>query len=102
MDSYGQKPKNIYFSSCHYSQGNQYFRYDLKTLQIFHGSFQSQNCIEADAKERKVFVTSCDSSKITQQWRWGFMNETNLREWLTYGSKISEASEIEDLEKHFQ
>lgn len=83
--------------ACHNSQGNQYFRYDLDTQQIYHGVKRNQHCVEAEVKTQSVFVTHCDKTKIEQKWVWGFVNETNIRNWLSYGSKIVDKQEIIDL-----
>lgn len=100
LDSHqgGNKADLVQFP-CHHSQGNQYFRYDPKTSQIFHGSKKNNRCVDMDILNRSVFVTACDSSSKTQQWRWGFVNETNINNWLSYGSKIEDASEIHELKK---
>lgn len=98
FDCYGpEKTQPIRIGGCHGGQGNQYFRYDLKTLQIFQGVKRNNHCVEADIKTQSVFVSACDASKLTQQWKWGFVNETNIRNWLTYGSKIVDDEEIADL-----
>lgn len=100
FDSYGPGEKReILTGSCHNGQGNQYFRYDLKSMQIYHGSVRNHHCVEADVNTQSVFVTHCDPKKITQKWKWGFVNETNIRNWLNYGSKIVDAQEIADLSK---
>lgn len=98
FDSYGVGPtREVKTHGCHNGQGNQYFRYDLKSMQMFHGPLRNKHCMEADVKTQSVFVTGCDASKLSQQWKWGFVNETNIRHWLSYGSKITDAQEINDL-----
>lgn len=83
--------------ACHGGQGNQYFRYDLDTQQIYHSVKRNRHCVEAEVKTQSVFVTHCDVARIEQKWVWGFVNETNIRNWLHYGSKITDPQEIIDL-----
>lgn len=98
MDSSGSTAKReIVTYACHHGQGNQYFRYDLKNKHIYHGVKRNNHCVDMDASSRSVFVTSCDENSKTQKWRWGFINKTNLENWLTYGSKIEDTKEIADL-----
>lgn len=82
---------------CHNGQGNQYFRYDDETKHIFHGPYRNKNCIETDIKTQTVYVTQCDFTKSSQKWAWGFVNQTNMKNWLGYGSKIIDQQEISDL-----
>lgn len=48
--------------------------------------------MQADVKTQTVSVAKCnfDSTMLSQQWDWGFVNETNINNWLTYGSKIAD------------
>jgi hypothetical protein len=98
LDAYtpGDK-KELKMGGCHNGQGNQYFRYDLETKHIYHGPIRNKNCIETDIKTQTVYVTKCDLSKLSQKWQWGFVNETNVKNWLGYGSKIIDQQEIRDL-----
>lgn len=103
FDSFGEgEKKEVKMFSCHNGQGNQYFRYDLNTMQIFHGAYRNRHCVETDIKTQSVYVTNCDDSKLSQRWKWGFVNETNVRNWLNYGSKIADSQEIEVLTKLLQ
>lgn len=98
FDSYGEGAKReLKTFSCHHGQGNQYFRYDMKTKQIIHGPVRNNFCVEVDIGTQSVYVTQCNKDKIEQRWIWGFVNETNLANWLTYGSPIGDAQEIQDL-----
>ena len=103
MDSYGEgKRRDIMMGGCHHGQGNQYFRYDLDSQQIFHGPLRNQNCVEADVSTQAVYVTECNRTKMEQRWVFGFVNETNVRNWLTYGSGIEDKGEREDLAHYFK
>lgn len=84
---------------CHNSQGAQYFRYDLDTKLIYHGSKHSERCIEADLQTFTVYEAQCDPSKDTQKFQWGFVNETSIRNWLNVGAKIHDSGEIAALNK---
>jgi polypeptide N-acetylgalactosaminyltransferase len=98
LDSYGEGGKReLKTFSCHHGQGNQYFRYDLKTKQIIHGPKRNNHCVEVNIETQSVYVASCVKSKLEQQWQWGFVNETNVNNWLSYGSPIGDAQEIKDL-----
>lgn len=94
--------KPIVTQGCHSGQGNQYFRYDLDSLHIHHGTYSNNQCVEADIGTQTVYVTKCDSQKDSQKWKWGFVNETNIRNWLTYGSRIVSEQELLDLKKLWQ
>lgn len=103
FDSYGiGERREVKTHGCHNGQGNQYFRYDLQSMHIHHGPLRNNHCMEVDIGTQSVFVTNCDANKLTQKWRWGFVNETNVRNWLGYGSKIVDAQEIIDLSKLVQ
>lgn len=98
FDSFGTGEKReLKTYSCHHGQGNQYFRYDLQTMQIYHGPKRNNNCIDVDVKTQFVFVATCDKSKTSQKWKWGFVNETNIRNWATYGSQIADKEELADM-----
>lgn len=100
FDSYGVGEKrDVVTNGCHNSQGNQYFRYDMKNLHIYHGPKRNDNCMEADPGTQSVYVTRCNFTKDAQKWKWGFVNETNINNWLTYGSRLVDDIEIADLSK---
>lgn len=102
FDSSGSGIKrDIITYACHHGQGNQYFRYDLESKKIYHGVKRNNHCVDMDAQTRTVFVTNCNENSLTQQWKWGFANKTNLNNWLTYGVKIEDKKEIADLSKEY-
>jgi hypothetical protein len=82
---------------CHKEQRNQYFRYDINSLQIHHGPHSRHDCVEADVGTQNVFVAKCNATKSSQKWRWGLVNEKNVRSWLRYGEKIRDEQEVLDL-----
>ena len=103
LDAYGPgERRELKMEKCHYGQGNQYFRYDLDSMQIRHAPYHWNNCVEIDAKTRTAFQTKCNSTRETQKFKWGFTNETNIRNWLNYGSRIVDQEEIKNLKKLWQ
>lgn len=82
--------------SCKFLQDNQYFRYDLDTKQIFCGRKRDNKCIELNLKKQTLNVSPCDAKKITQKWKWGFVNETMLRNWADFGKPILDKVEALD------
>jgi hypothetical protein len=81
---------------CKFKQENQYFRYDLKTNQIFCGKMQDNLCIDSDPRLRELWYAKCDSNKITQKWKWGVINETMLSDWANFGKPILDNQERKD------
>lgn len=71
-------------------------------MHIHHGSQKNNHCVEADISTQTLYVTLCDPQKDAQKWKWGFVNETNIRNWLTYGAKIGNDEEILELKKLWQ
>jgi hypothetical protein len=55
--------------------------------------------VEVDLATSTAFETKCNSTRITQKFKWGFLNETNVRNWLSYGSKLVSTEEIANLKK---
>lgn len=82
---------------CHHAQGNQYFRYNLETKQIYHGSSHRHECIDMDETKTEagsVFITKCNENSPTQRFNWGFVNETALTNWVSVGTDIIDKKEI--------
>ncbi|XP_055602157.1 N-acetylgalactosaminyltransferase 6-like [Uranotaenia lowii] len=71
---------------CHELQGNQMFRYDLDTKFIRHSKSEYNRCL--DIVDKRVVIARCDSRRKSQQWTWGFLNVTSLRNWETVGAKL--------------
>jgi hypothetical protein len=87
---------------CHHAQGNQYFRYNMDSRQIFHGSKDRRECVDMNPSQisaNSVFLTKCDEDSLSQKWIWGFMNETALRNWVTSGSDIIDKREVSMLKE---
>lgn len=47
-----------------------------------------QRCLEANQDTGKVQITNCDDNEIKQKWKWGKINEDNLKNWKTVGAKM--------------
>lgn len=85
---------------CHHMQANQYFRYDLDTLQIYHGGESRDECLEMDAEKTEngaVFLAKCDDKSALQKWKFGNVNETALRNWMRSGREILDQEEVDML-----
>lgn len=82
---------------CHHAQGNQYFRYNLQTKQIYHGSKVRAECVDMDETKTEagaVFLSKCDENSLSQKWNWGVVNETALASWVIFGTEIIDKKEI--------
>ncbi|XP_070505127.1 N-acetylgalactosaminyltransferase 6-like [Chironomus tepperi] len=92
----------ILIYSCKFKQDNQYFRYDMKTQQIYCGSKWKNWCMEVDMRTKMLIYATCNSEKATQKWNWGFVNETMLNDWINNGEPIMDEQEILDLKKEYE
>lgn len=84
--------------ACKFEQSNQYFRYDLQTKQIFGGPKRDNMCIDMDLNQLRLFTAPCDANKLTQKWTWGFVNETMLENWASFGKPIRDELEMKEFE----
>lgn len=87
----------VNYARCHFEQGNQYFRYDLETLQIHWGRARNNLCIDAHDQSDYIFINFCDKGKETQKWIWGFARMSALKNWINFGEPIIDKQEIKDL-----
>jgi polypeptide N-acetylgalactosaminyltransferase len=70
----------IILYNCHGMQGNQWWKYNMDTKQMFHPI--SGQCLDCDPAQKEVFMQHCDESVLTQRWEWGHINATLARiEW---------------------
>lgn len=88
----------IVVENCQFKQGNQYFRYDLGSKQIFCGPKRDNICIDMDPKLKTILTSTCDHQSDSQKWNWGFTNETMLKNWFQFGKEISDTDELNDLQ----
>ncbi|KAK7926200.1 hypothetical protein WMY93_008510 [Mugilogobius chulae] len=66
-------PVTLY--DCHGMKGNQLWRY-RKDRSLYHPV--SNSCIDSSPTERRVFMNTCDSSSLSQQWIFERTNSTVL------------------------
>jgi len=70
----------IILYNCHGMKGNQHFKFNLDTNQLFHPI--SGQCLDCDTAQREIFMNPCDANLLTQQWTFSSKNETAIRqEW---------------------
>lgn len=82
---------------CKFYQEHQYFRYDIDTMQIICGTVRKNLCMDVEESSKIIFTSECNREKKTQKWRWGFVNETMLRNWSEFGMEILNSQEVVDL-----
>lgn len=82
LDSYGLK-----FIGCHHSFGNQHFRYNQTTKQIFQGA--NKRCVEAETDYKTLIMADCKDDNLKQKWEWGFVNLTALENYESIAKKIN-------------
>lgn len=46
-------------------------------------------------KLKTLTVATCYEGKKSQKWKWGFVNETMLRNWMEFGKPIKDEVELE-------
>ncbi|CAF0788992.1 unnamed protein product [Brachionus calyciflorus] len=59
---------------CHGMRGNQEFKYNPKTLQIFHPV--SNQCLDSNKERKEIFMNPCDVKIQSQKWQFEFTNMT--------------------------
>lgn len=87
---------------CKFNQDNQYFRYDLNTNQIYCGPKRNNLCVEVNMRTKLLTYATCNSEKLTQKWKWGFVNETMLNDWINFGKPIIDQQEMMDLQNEMK
>ncbi|XP_076446665.1 putative polypeptide N-acetylgalactosaminyltransferase 10 [Babylonia areolata] len=63
--------------SCHGMQGNQRFKYNLDTYQLYHPV--SNQCLDCDADSQEIFMYPCKTERLTQAWIFEKINFTAVR-----------------------
>ncbi|KAL7025906.1 hypothetical protein ACKWTF_013688 [Chironomus riparius] len=87
------------YAHCHYKQGNQYFRYDIETMQIFWGPKRNNLCLDVDFETKQVIASKCDKHNKHQKFVFGKVNLAMLKSWLEYGANILDDKEVKDLKE---
>ena len=72
-------------AECHFSGGNQFWRYDLETSQLSQTKGNFTKCLTLNTSNNVVSVEPCNSLEINQKWNWGEKNITALQHWETFG-----------------
>ncbi|CAC5399676.1 GALNT [Mytilus coruscus] len=66
--------------NCHGMKGNQRFKYNIDTKQIFHTI--SNQCLDCDPNNKEIFMNPCDQSSDTQKWKVEHVEEDKVKhEW---------------------
>lgn len=89
--------EGLTYERCHYEQGNQYFRYDLDTLQIRWNKNYYNLCIDVDPDTEVMFINACSAKRPTQMWVWGFCRVSWVKNWVNHGAPILDEGELKDL-----
>jgi len=64
--------------NCHGMRGNQWFKFNVDTKQLYHPV--SAQCLDCDGGSKEIFMSRCDINSRTQQWRFEKVNTTLARE----------------------
>ncbi|XP_069130900.1 putative polypeptide N-acetylgalactosaminyltransferase 10 [Argopecten irradians] len=74
------KKSPVILFNCHGMGGNQRFKYNIDTSQIYH--VISNQCLDCDPGSHELFTNPCDKNLRSQQWKIETLNETAIRaEW---------------------
>lgn len=65
--------------SCHGLQGNQLWKYDLTNRHLVHPV--TGNCLDCDGERKEIFMGPCDTDKLSQHWKFEFVNASALSAW---------------------
>ncbi|XP_041359089.1 putative polypeptide N-acetylgalactosaminyltransferase 10 [Gigantopelta aegis] len=63
---------------CHNQKGNQRFKYNVVTSQIYHPV--AKKCLDCDVNTHELFMNYCEKDSKTQKWKWSNVNVTALKE----------------------
>ncbi|CAM1309505.1 GALNT10 (predicted) [Pycnogonum litorale] len=75
--SYDRSPILLY--TCHGSQGNQLWRYNPETRQLYHRV--SNSCLDCDVARKELYMSQCNSLSTSQKWQIEKVNATALQFW---------------------
>lgn len=68
---------------CHGMQGNQLWRYDPEQQWLVHGG--NPRCLDSDLGRQMIYVATCDTSSLTQKWRFENIDFKALSSWDNIG-----------------
>lgn len=77
---------NINLHGCHYSFGNQLWKYNITSNQIQH--IPINECISANIETRELKLVQCNASDLNQKFSWSYVNLTAFQNWETVGVKL--------------
>uniref|UniRef100_A0A1I8J537 Polypeptide N-acetylgalactosaminyltransferase n=1 Tax=Macrostomum lignano TaxID=282301 RepID=A0A1I8J537_9PLAT len=65
---------------CHYQKGNQHWKINPNTGQLYHVA--SRLCLDSEPARLEIFMNSCNPARQTQLWKWGTTDPKQLeRDW---------------------
>eukprot|EP00105_Crassostrea_gigas_P035285 XP_019919433.1 PREDICTED: putative polypeptide N-acetylgalactosaminyltransferase 10 isoform X3 [Crassostrea gigas] len=74
------KKAPVILFNCHGMGGNQRFKYNIDTQQIYH--VISNQCLDCDRDRHEIFMNPCDKTSETQMWKVEHVHEDEVRkEW---------------------
>ncbi|CRK96601.1 CLUMA_CG009999, isoform A [Clunio marinus] len=76
---------NVSIRGCHFTFGNQYWKYDLATHHLFS---PPDNCLTGIIEAKELKVKTCELGERSQMWSWGYVNVTALLNWNNEGSRM--------------
>lgn len=79
-------------AECHYLGQNQFWKFDIQTLQISQPGANGTRCLTADIESLNVSLSPCDLRNANQKWNWGEKNISALNDWENFGVKLKESS----------
>lgn len=75
--SSSEKKAPVILFNCHGMGGNQRFKYNIDTQQLYHPI--SNQCLDCDTGSRELFMNPCDGNIDTQKWLVADINRTAVR-----------------------
>ncbi|XP_067943825.1 putative polypeptide N-acetylgalactosaminyltransferase 10 [Watersipora subatra] len=68
----------IVIFNCHGMKGNQFWKYNLKTHQLYHQV--SNQCVDCNRETKELYMSHCDESISTQKWLFTKMDNAAVAE----------------------
>ncbi|XP_014664811.1 PREDICTED: polypeptide N-acetylgalactosaminyltransferase-like 6 isoform X1 [Priapulus caudatus] len=62
---------------CHGMQGNQQWKYNYRTMQLYH--MVTKNCLDSNPEMQELYMNPCDTQLATQKWKFDHVNVTALQ-----------------------
>ena len=78
--SVGQSRAPVVLYHCHGMKGNQYFKYNIDTQQLYHPV--RQQCLDGNAERKELYMNPCESDNQNQKWKFEKINRNlAIKEW---------------------